>query len=440
MVTKNEDKRAATILKTFDDFGIKMELEEVKTGPAISYFIFHLVTPTRMKDLDSFDRDLSLALGVYPIRIDAPIPGTKLIGVEVPNDGREVLDINEMWKNPEFSENKEKLLIPLGRTFNDKDIFVDLDELPHLLVTGSTGSGKSNFLHSLINSLMRKFTPSQINFILVDAKRVELSLYNDLPYLLTNPIVETDKSFSALRWTIMEMERRFKLLEESGSIDIKEYNKKAEVKLPFILIISDEYADAIQESNKVFQELHTRVLQMGRAVGFHVILATSRPSKDVIRNTMCANLTSRISFALANANDSKEVLGITGAEKLLGNGDALFQTGGVGKPVRLQTPYISPAEITKIVEAEKQKYQDFFKLVDDLGRTVELRDENAEDQLFEEAKRIVVASGKASASLLQRKLKVGYARAARLIDLLEEDGVVGPYNGELPREVYLKEN
>jgi S-DNA-T family DNA segregation ATPase FtsK/SpoIIIE len=378
MATKDQDKRAAIILKTFDDFGIKMELEEVKTGPAISHFIFHLVTSTRMKDLDSFDRDLSLALGVFPIHI-APIPDTSLIGIEIPNKERVFVDLQEMWNNKEFLENRKKLLIPLGRTFNDEDIFVDLDESPHLLITGSTGSGKSNFLHCLINSLIRKFTPSQINFILVDAKQVEFSLYKDLPYLLTNPIVETNKSINALRWTNNEMERRFKLLEESGSINIKEHNKKAEKKLPFILIISDEYADAIQESSKVFQELHTKVLQMGKAVGLHVILATSRPSKDVVRNMMCANLTSRISFGLANASDSKEVLGITGAEKLLGNGDALFQTGGFRKPVRLQTPYISPVEITKIVEAEKQKYQDLLKLVDDLGRTVELRDEITED-------------------------------------------------------------
>jgi S-DNA-T family DNA segregation ATPase FtsK/SpoIIIE len=273
-----------TILKTFKNFGIKMKLVEEKAGPISSYYIFDLVTPTRMKDLDGFVRDLNYTLAVSDVRIDAPIPDTSQIGIEVPNKERVFVDIKEMWDNQEFLRNKEKLLIPFGRMVGNKDLFIDLFKLPHLLISGSTSSGKSNFLHCLISSLIKKFSPEEVKFILVDNKRVELTVFDGVPHLLVEPIVETVKTINALCWLNREMEIRYKLLEDAGARDIVEYNKKGEEKMPYLLFIEDEFADDMcSPEKKRFEDKIIRILQMGRSVGLHIILSTSRPSKKILK-------------------------------------------------------------------------------------------------------------------------------------------------------------
>jgi len=351
-----KDKRSEIILKTFKDFGIKMELAEAKPGPISSYFILRLITPTRMKDLDGFGRDLNHALGSSRVRIDAPIPDTSFIGIEVPNKERAFVDLKEMWKDQKFRENKEKLMIPIGRMLGNEDLFVDLCELPHLLISGATGSGKSNFLNCLINSLMHKFTPEEVKFIFVDNKCVELVIYDGSPYLLAQPIVNPRKTMNALRWLNCEMERRYELLQQSGSINIEEYNKKEKNKIPYILFIEDEFADDIYGNKKNFEAEILTILQMGRAVGMHVVLATARPSKEVISSLACANINSRICFTVCCAHDSKEVLFSAGAESLLGEGDALFIGPRQIRPIRVQAPFISEKEVKENIRASKQKF------------------------------------------------------------------------------------
>lgn len=435
MFKKEKDNRSEIILKTFKNFGIKMKLKEVKPSPIFSYFIFDLITPTRMKDLDGFVRDLNYALAVSNVRIDAPIPDTSLIGIEVPNKERIFVDIKEMWNDQEFLGNKEKLLIPFGRMVGNKDLFVDLVELPHLLVSGSTDSGKSNFLHCMISSLIKKFSSEEVKFILVDNKRVEFTVYNGVPHLLTDPISETNKTINALSWLIYEMEKRYKLLQNAEVMNIAEYNKKGEEKLPYILFIEDEFADDVYASKEEFEEKIIRILQMGRAVGLHIILSTSRPSEEIVGSMIGANITTRLCFALCCASDSKEVLFQAGAEKLLSEGDALFLDNGSVKPIRLQTPYISEAELKESIENIKEHY--FIRQKDDseMDDFFEFGDKEIEDELYEEAKKIVIESRQASASFIQRKLKIGYARSARLLDMLEERGIVSEADGANPRKV-----
>ncbi|MGW8184992.1 MAG: DNA translocase FtsK [Candidatus Moraniibacteriota bacterium] len=440
MKNKIEDNGAEIILKTFKNFGIKIKLVEAKPGPISSYYIFDLITPTRMKDLDGFVRDLNYALATSDVRIDAPIPNTSLIGIEVPNKERVFVDIKEMWDNQEFLKNKEKLLVPFGRMVGNKDLFIDLFKLPHLLISGVTGSGKTNFLNCLIGSLMKKFSSEEIKFILVDNKRVEFTVYDGVPHLLTNPIVETGKTINALCWLNREIEERFKLLEDTGAVDIAEYNKKAEEKMPYILFINDEFADDMcSPEKKRFEEKLVRILQMGRAVGLHVILSTSRPSKGNIGTILCANITTRLCFAVCSSTDSKEMLNSTGAEKLLNDGDALFLNGGNIKPIRLQTPYISADNLKEVNKNAEEQY--FFGQSDDVETNVffEFNDGKIEDELYDEVKAFAIENGKISPALIQRKFRIGYNRSALLIDVLEKDGVVGESDGAKPRDVLIKQ-
>lgn len=432
---KKEDERTKTILKTFQDFGIKMETVEVLAGPVVSYFVFKLKTPTRMKELENFDRDLNHALGVSNIRIDAPIRDTSLIGVEVPDKERKFVPLKELWKNKEFAKNKKRLVVPFGRLVGSEDFFVDLYELPHLLITGTTGSGKSNFLHCLLNSFLQKSSPDEVKLILVDPKRVDLVLYNGLPYLLSEVIVDSAKAISALCWLEQEMERRYELLTEKGMRNIERYNETSKEKMPYILYIVDEFADVFYSQKKNFEGAVLKILQMGRAVGCHVILCTSKPTKDIMRSLVSANMPSRLSFHLCCASDSKEVLYQTGAEKLLREGDALFQGIDDIDTMRLQTPFISEEEIVSNIKNAKKKYGSFKEMpeeYDDPSEAVE------EDLLYEKAKEIVIKNGKASSSLLQRKLRIGYSRAAKLIDRLEENGIIGSADGSAVRKVIWK--
>ena len=439
MFGKKKDERAEAILKMFKNFGIKMELVDAKSGPLHSRFMFRPITPIRMKDLVNFDSDLCLALGAYPIRIEAPILGTKLIGIEVPNEKQEFVDIKELWENPEFLKDKRKLIIPFGRTVDNEDLFIDLFKLPHLLISGMTGSGKSTFLHCLISSLMKKFGSEEVKFILVDNKRVEFQIYSGIPYLLTEPIVETEKTISALRWLNGEMEKRFKLLDQSGSMDINDYNSKSSEKMRHILFINEEFIDDICANKKDFEEGITKILQMGGAVGLHIILATSRPEKRAVSSAACANITARLCFKTASPIDSKEILDQIGAERLLGHGDALFLDVNSTNLTRLQVPFILYEELMKNVEIVKQKITADPLDEKEIDKMLTFYDEANEDILYVEAKKIVIEAGAGSASLIQRRLRVGYARAARLLDMLEEAGVVGEGNGAEPRKILKEE-
>lgn len=426
-----KDERVDIILKTFESFGIKMESVEIMNGSAVSYFVFKLITPTRMKDLDSFDRDLCHALAVSDIRIDAPIRNSSLIGIEVPEKERKFFKLRDMLKGKEFAQNK--LFIPFGRTIGGEDMLVDLYTLPHLLITGTTGSGKSNFLNCLINSLTYKMDPTELKFILVDPKRVEFSLYAGLPHLLASPIVDCQKAISALRWMCGEMERRYKLLSETGTKNIENYNQKTKEKLPYVLYVVDEFVDLFYADKKSFENVAIRVLQMGRAVGCHVIMATSRPSKEIMNGLLTSNMPSRLALNLCCVSDSKAVLGRAGAEKLLREGDALFSGVDDVTPVRIQIPRITEEEIISNVKKLKKQFGAYEE--DDTKE--ELPVDTEEDPLYEEAKEIVIKNGKASSSFLQRKLRIGYSRAARLIDMLEESGVVGEANGAEYRKVLI---
>ncbi|MDX9913510.1 MAG: DNA translocase FtsK [Candidatus Moranbacteria bacterium] len=428
-------KRSEIILKTFKNFGIKMKLKENKQGPISSYFIFDLITPTRMKDLDGFVRDLNYALATSDVRIDAPIPDTSLIGIEVPNKERVFVDIKEMWNNQEFLRNKEKLLIPFGRMVGNKDLFVDLFKLPHLLISGSTGTGKTNFLHCLISSLIKKFSAEEVKFILVDNKRVEFTEYNGVPHLLTEPIVKNNITMNALCWLNREMEERFKLLEDAGARDIVEYNKKAEEKMPYILFINDEFADDMIVEKKRFEDKVIPILQMGRAVGLHIILMTARPCKKNIENLMGANISARLCFAVCCASDSKVVIYSAGAERLLDKGDALFLDYENIKPIRLQTPYISEVKLKEIIENAKEQY--YFDQDDNTENNIsfEFNDREIEDELYSEVKEFAIEKGIVSTASIQRNFKIGYNRSARLMDKLEEDGVIGEADGSKPRKV-----
>ncbi|NCA93624.1 MAG: DNA translocase FtsK [Sphingobacteriia bacterium] len=433
-----KDERVGIILKTFSDFGIKMESVEVMAGPVISYFVFKLITPTRMKELDAFGRDLNHALGVSDIKIDAPIRDKSLIGIEVPNKERVFVDIQEMWNNQEFLRDKEKLSIPFGRMIGNKDLFIDLFELPHLLICGSTGSGKTNFLLCLISSLIKKFSPEEVKFILVDNKRVEFDIYDGVPHLLTEPIIKTNETINALCWLNREMEERYKLLKDAGVRNIVEYNKKIGKKMSHILFIEDEFADDMSMEKKRFEDKVVPILQMGRAVGLHIILSTARPSRENVVNMMCANITARLCFTLGCSSDSKEILYSVGAEKLLGKGDALFLDNGSVEPIRLQTPYISETELKGIIESAKEQYFSSQKDGTENSAFCEFDEEKEEDELYDEAKKIVIENQKASASFMQRKLRIGYARCARLIDMMEKEGVVGKADGAEPRKVFKK--
>jgi S-DNA-T family DNA segregation ATPase FtsK/SpoIIIE len=438
MFKKEKNNSSEIILKTFKNFGIKMKLVEVKLSPIFSYYIFDLITPTRMKDLDGFVRDLNYALGVSSVRIDAPIPNTSLIGIEVPNKERIFVDIKEMWDNQEFLRNKEKLLIPFGRMVGNKDLFIDLFKLPHLLISGATGSGKSNFLHCLISSLIKKFSVEEVKFILVDNKRVEFTIYDGIPHLLTKTIEENKKTINALSWLNREMEIRYKLLEDAGTRDIIEYNKKEKGKMPHILFIEDEFVDDMITRGESFEDKIIRILQMGRAVGLHVILSTCRPSREVVGNMIGANIFARLCFAVCSSSDSKAVIYSTGAENLLGEGDSLFLDNGSIKPIRLQTPHISETELKEVIKIAKERY--FSSQNYDAQKSVfsEFDEERIEDELYDEVKAFAIKNGKISPALIQRKFRIGYNRSARLMDMLEADGVVGEADGAKPRKVLIK--
>jgi S-DNA-T family DNA segregation ATPase FtsK/SpoIIIE len=448
---------SSIIKKTLENFGIQVEMSGVNVGPTVTQYTFKPAEGIKLSRITSLSNNLALALASHPIRIEAPIPGKSLVGIEIPNKVRVKVRLRNLIEDAEFQQATSPLAFALGKDVSGEPIFADLSRMPHLLVAGSTGTGKTIFLNSLIMSLLYRNSPEILRLILVDPKRVEFPIYNDIPHLLCPVILTVDKTINILHWLIKEMERRFEVLSESKVRDISSFNEKA-VKdntdlLPYIILIVDELADLMAAKGKEVEAGIVRLAQLARAVGIHLVVATQRPSVEVITGLIKANITSRITCQVASQVDSRTVIDMAGAERLLGLGDTLFISAEILKPKRIQGAYVSQKEVRKVVKWIKshtdQEEKGGDELAEDLQETLDHTHketpealEGETDPLYEEAKQVVIEAGKASASLLQRKLRIGYARAARILDTLENNGIVGPLNGAKPREVYfpLKED
>ena len=405
--------------------------------------------------------NLELALAAHPVRIEAPIPGKSLVGVEVPNTTKSTIGLGSLLTESGYTNSNDPLVIALGKDITGTSIFSNIAKMPHLLVAGSTGSGKSVTIHAFINSLLYRNPPENLKFIMIDPKRVELTLYNGIPHLLTPVITDPKKSIMALKWLGKEMDRRYDILEKASVRDISSYHKNVYAEalekakegaelpdsMPYIVIIIDELADLMQSYPRELEASIVRLAQMSRAVGIHLILSTQRPSVNVITGLIKANIPSRLALQVVSQIDSRTILDAPGAEKLLGAGDMLFQGGEMSKPVRIQSAYIREPEVKAVVKYLKDTYAD--ELQDEINFSTE-NTSNAifssdigsednfggdDDELYEEARATVMGAGKASTSFLQRKLRVGYARAARLMDMLEERGVISAGSGAKPRDV-----
>ncbi|MEK7516718.1 MAG: DNA translocase FtsK 4TM domain-containing protein [Patescibacteria group bacterium] len=429
------------IERTLEQFGIPVEMGAVSVGPTITQYTLKPSEGIKLARITALSNDLALSLAAHPIRIEAPIPGKALVGIEVPNKTIATVRLRELLDTQSFVERKMQLPMALGKDVAGTPWIVDLGKMPHLLVAGATGSGKTVSLNSIIISLLYANTAADLRFIMVDPKRVELPVYNKIPHLLTPVVTDIPKTISAFKWAIREMERRFELLSKLGCRDIGSWNRVAEEKLPYIAIIVDELADLMVAAASAIEPSIIRLAQMSRAVGIHLILATQRPSVDVLTGLIKANITSRVAFAVASAIDSRTILDTSGAEKLLGRGDMLYVSAELSKPKRLQGAFVAEEEIQRVVDFYAREGEPVF--VNEITNREPLESgsmdafEGEGDPLIPEAIHVIVRAGKASASLLQRRLKVGYARAARLLDLLEEQRIIGPGEGAKPREILI---
>jgi len=457
---------ANIIKRTLQNFGVEVEMGEVNVGPTVTQFTLKPAEGVKLTRILGLHNDLSLALAAHPIRIEAPIPGRSLVGIEIPNKGFALVRLKNLLEGEEFTKRSSRTLISLGRDVSGEGIYANLAKMPHLLIAGSTGSGKTIALNIVILSLLYQNSPQTLKFILIDPKRVEFPVFSDIPHLLAPIVVDTQKTVNALKWTVSEMERRFDVLAGAKARDIAAFNSNKKTVeefglLPYIVIVIDELADLMASRGKEIEALIVRLAQMSRAVGIHLVLATQRPSVEVITGLIKANITSRIAFQVASQIDSRTVLDMAGAEKLLGNGDMLYLSGDASKPRRIQGAYVTDKEIRRVTDYLREEgvrlrgeegAEDDAEL--DLqtppspssgqgtgkgsSASVDFEDiEGDGDDLYEEARKVVIQSKKASSSLLQRRLRVGYARAARLMDMLEEEGVIGPGEGAKPREVYI---
>lgn len=436
---------ALRIKSTLNKFGIEVEMGETKVGPTVTQYSFRPAEGVKLSRIITLNNDLSLALAAHPIRIEAPIPGKSLVGVEVPNKAKAIVGLREILEDSAFKNRKNNLFIALGKDVSGTSWLSDLTRMPHLLVAGATNSGKSVCLNAIIVSLLYQNNPDELRFIMVDPKRVELPVYNGIPHLLTPVITEVSKTINSLKWCLNEMDRRYDVLNKSGKKNIQSYNQTASEKLPYIVYIIDELADFMMTAGKEMEAAIIRLAQMSRAIGIHLILATQRPSVDVITGLIKANIPTRIAFSVASLVDSKTILDTSGAEKLLGQGDMLFSTPELSKPKRIQGAYLSDNEINDVVNYIKEKSgaAEYLEGITDRQKVGGVAgvgldgNHGDEDELFMEAQDIIIKAGKASTSMLQRRLSIGYGRAAKILDMLEEAGVIGPSNGSKPREVMV---
>ncbi len=447
-------KANANIIKrTLQHFGVEVEMGEVNVGPAVTQYTLRPAQGVKLSKIVTLHNDLALALAAHPLRIEAPIPGKALVGIEVPNKSIALVRLGSLLGSESF-EKLGLLNFALGRDVSGMPIFADLSKMPHLLIAGATGAGKSVCIHTIITSLIWRNGPSQLKFILIDPKRVELAYYRDLPHLLTPVISDGKKSINALRWAVKEMERRYETLSDYNARDIVGFNNQIiknqdpESFMPYLIIVIDELADLMATYGREVEGTIIRIAQMARAVGIHLIVSTQRPSVEVLTGLIKANITTRIALQVPSQVDSRTILDMAGAEKLLGNGDMLYMSNDSSKPRRLQGVFISEKEIKKIADyvAEKNPLtsveNEEFPIAENSlqsgSGSLDEFSESIDDELFEAAKEVIFQAKKASASLLQRRLRVGYARAARLLDILEEKNFIGPGDGAKPREVYLE--
>ncbi|MCK5027053.1 MAG: DNA translocase FtsK 4TM domain-containing protein, partial [Candidatus Pacebacteria bacterium] len=467
------------IKRTLQNFGISVEMDEVSVGPSVTRYSLKPAEGVKLSRIVGLQNDLSLALAAHPLRIEAPIPGKALVGIEIPNSVKTTVGLGTLLQEKEYQQTDKPLLVGLGKAINGKAFFANLSKMPHVLIAGTTGSGKSVTVHALINSLLFRNPPESVRFIMVDPKRVELTLYNNIPHLLTPVITDPKKAIRALKWATKEMERRYDVLETEKVRDIGSYHKnvytpalkkyqkeqkkkeKAEEdvdtenvpqlpeRMPYIVVIIDELADIMSTYPKELEAGIVRLAQMSRAVGIHLILSTQRPSVNIITGLIKANIPARIALQVSSQIDSRTILDTGGAEKLLGAGDMLYLSGEMSKPIRIQSAFITETEIKKVVKHVISTYEEMLPDEIDLNSpenqtdaifssTIDDDEKDDEDELYEEARELVIATQKASTSWLQRKLAIGYSRAARITDILEERGVIGPMNGSKPREVYEK--
>ncbi len=449
-IEKNIKQTSVILQNKLAEFGIEAEVVNVNIGPIITQYELKPASGVKVNKFNSYADDLGLALKASSIRIQAPIPGRGLVGIEIPNKHRDVIFLKEILLSDELKHNDNTLTIGLGKDISGRAVVADLAKMPHLLIAGATGSGKSVCINTIITSLLLRTTPDEVRMIMIDPKRVELAGYASIPHLWTDVVTDPEEALETFRWAVEEMERRYESLQALGVRDRKSYNKKVEKmnaklestdvnyksKMPFIVIIVDEFADLIMTAGKEIELPIARLAQMARAVGMHIILATQRPSSKVITGNIKANFPARIAFQVSSRIDSRVILDEMGAEKLLGKGDMLFIPPGTSKLQRIHGAYVSDAEINNIVDYLETQPKPAFRMEKIVASSDEFDEEfDYDDELFPEAARMVVSSGMASVSMLQRSFKIGYARAGRLIDMLERANIVGPHKGSKSREV-----
>ncbi len=444
---------ALKLQKTLHSFGVAAKVEDVSVGPAITRYELKPAEGVRVSKIANLADDIALNLAAESIRIEAPIPGKQAVGIEIPNKDTEIVHLRDVIDSEEFVKSESKLSVGLGKDVSGERVIADIAKMPHLLVAGSTGSGKSVCINTLITSIIYKAKPSEVKLVMVDPKIVELSVYNGIPHLLIPVVTDPKKAAGALAWAVQEMEDRYAKFASKGVRDIKGYNKALEkeaeeqtIKMPQIVIIIDELADLMMVAAKDVEDAICRLAQKARAAGMHLVIATQRPSVDVITGLIKANIPSRIAFAVSSQIDSRTILDMPGAEKLLGKGDMLYYPTGVAKPTRVQGTFVSDKEVEKIVDflkrdGETTYNEEIIESIEKANKTdKEIKEQEEDDDVdprLEEAIEEVIANGQASTSFIQRRLKVGYARAGRIIDQMTERGIISGYQGSKPREVLM---
>ena len=445
---KSVTETASKLQKTLYNFGVSAKVEKVSVGPSITRYELKPAEGVRVSKIAKLADDIALNLAAESIRIEAPIPGKQAVGIEVPNKENEMVHLRDIIDSDKFANSESKLTMALGKDVAGTEVVTDIAKMPHVLIAGSTGSGKSVCINTLITSIIYKSKPSEVKMVMIDPKVVELSVYNGIPHLLIPVVTDPKKAAGALDWAVQEMVKRYSLFAEKGVRDIKGYNAELEKeeggeKLPQIIIIIDELADLMMVAAKEVEDAICRLAQMARAAGMHLVIATQRPSVDVITGIIKANIPSRIAFAVSSGVDSRTILDMVGAEKLLGKGDMLFAPIGASKPQRIQGAFISDKEIEKIVDflkanGEVTYNEDILEKIENSGKSdKELDKDDDEDERLMEAIEEVVQSGQASTSFIQKRLKVGYSRAGRIIDQMEKRGIVSGYAGSKPRQVLM---
>ncbi len=438
-LSKEEIQRKVQLIEEkFRDFKIEGKVVNVRPGPVVTTYEYQPASGVKLSKIASLQDDLAMALQAVSLRIIAPIPGKSVVGLEVANDVREKVFLREILESQVFKSSKSPLTLALGKNIFGDPYVADLSKMPHLLVAGATGSGKSVSLNTMIISILYKAGPDEVKFIMIDPKMLELSFYNGIPHLLHPVVVDPKKASNALMWAVEEMERRYNMLSEAGVRDIESFNKKSDEKIPYIVIVIDELADLIMVSSKEVEDSITRLAQMARASGIHMIVATQRPSVDVISGLIKANFPTRISFRVSSKADSKTIIDGQGAERLLGMGDMLFIPPGETKPLRLHGAYVSEEEIERIVNHVKSQGKPEY--LTEITENYEKFEEKGEevDELFNDAVNFARKLGHISVSLLQRRFRIGYNRAARIVEEMERRGIVGPSDGVKPRKVIGK--